>query len=67
MERVKKTFRLIHKSSACIDYYFDEQKRLDITTIEAMGLLISRIAAQLKLSDDGNELCEYRIEITKIS
>lgn len=67
MKSIIKTFRLIHKRSDCIDFYFDSHKHLVVTTNEAMGFLISRFAAQLQYSDDSNELCEYQIDIHKIS
>lgn len=58
-------FFIKHKSTANCDYIDKDETKNDITTLEAMGLLISRIAGTLQHSDTKNEVCDFEITITK--
>lgn len=65
MENKTETIYITHRGSCDCTYYDANHVRDYISTIEAMSLLISRLAGTLQYSDDNNENCEYEIVITK--
>lgn len=65
MKKVKKTIKITHLGVARLDYKDDAKTVKDISTIEAMSMLIARLAACFQYSDDMKEDCVFRIEITK--
>lgn len=65
MEKHTETIYINHTSVNNCNYYDNNQVHHDVTSIEAMALLISRIAGTIQYSDDNDEKCEYEIVITK--
>lgn len=59
------SFFIRHKGKANCDYIDADVIKKGITTIEAMGLFISRLAGSLQYSDSNDEMCEFEITIEK--
>lgn len=66
MEKRTKTVLIEHLDTSTNCYYDDEQRIANISSIQAMSLLIARLSACLQYSDDEKEVCTYQIDITKI-
>lgn len=66
METRTETIYISHKGVNNCNYFDLNQVSYNVTTLEAMSLLISRLAGSLQYSDDNKEVCEYQIDITKI-
>lgn len=66
METRTETIYICHKGVNNCNYFDPNHVHYNVTTLEAMALLIARLAGTLQAADDKQEDCEYQIDINKI-